>query len=164
MSGNSEAPFSLEGDLFHSVEWDGEQWVGPNDSRVEWRTVEKEFEARMCLDSFSKNRSVYTFRWKDDQGRMYPMSLHEMLSVLMHMERGTVQGIWTVVRRGNRYSLKLLYVEEPEEEGVAEPGWEPTQVVWDDTGRVSKASIIPATIGVGAVLWVVSWLIHRSRK
>lgn len=64
MSGNSEAPFSLEGDLFHSVEWDGE----------------------------------------------------------------------------------------------------PTQVVWDDTGRVSKASIIPATIGVGAVLWVVGWLIHRSRK
>ena len=73
-----------------------------------WKPNE-EIYLRLHYDGYGRGRSSVTFYWKDDNGHRYPMFLTDMNDLLkQNVGVSNIYGIFTYVRRGANYGVKLL--------------------------------------------------------
>ncbi len=73
-----------------------------------WKPNE-EIYLRLHYDSYGRGRSSVTFYWKDDNGHRYPMFLTDMNDLLkQNVGVSNIYGIFTYVKRGANYGIKLL--------------------------------------------------------
>lgn len=73
-----------------------------------WKPNE-EIYLRLHYDGYGRGRSSVTFYWKDDSGHRYPMFITDMNDLLKQGAGvSNIYGIFTYVKRGANYGVKLL--------------------------------------------------------
>lgn len=88
---------------------------------VDWRPIEP-FVARLQVVGFERGRSAARLIWADEEGRTYPMFMHDIAATLgvISMLRGRTTPLrWVVVKRGANYGIKLADDEQVETSAVA---------------------------------------------
>lgn len=98
-----QAPFKKDGGLW---------FMSPSDGHMNlvWQDI-KEFTAELKLVSFQRTAKGSFYLMVDEEtNATYPISCEEMCDMLLKaiMEDGYVQGRWTFVQRGSKYSLRLV--------------------------------------------------------
>lgn len=105
MATNSEvrqAPFKKDGGLWHYPPYSQDNLV--------WEPIE-EWDAEMKMVGYNRGRSAAFFLWVDtEDNSSYPMFLTDMSDALKAavIDKGVIDGTWTVVKRGMNYGLKLV--------------------------------------------------------
>ena len=98
-----------EGGLLHFPDrWRFIPSLGMRDLAWEMRPIVP-FKARLTLQGSVRGRSAAFFLWHDEAGREFPMFMKDMLDLLLAevVERGAVEGTWTVRKRGSNYGIAM---------------------------------------------------------
>jgi hypothetical protein len=99
----TEIPYKKDGGLWFTEPKQGH-------ANLIWRAPE-EFEGELKLVSYQKTPKGDFFLWADTETNVtYPMipeELHDMLLKAL-VEDGYIEGSWTVVQHGSKYSLSLV--------------------------------------------------------
>lgn len=99
------SPYNLDTNEGERV-YNGEYIETPD--KAIWRPNEEVY-LRLHYDGYGRGRSSVTFYWKDDNGHRYPMFLTDMNELLkQNVGVSNIYGIFTYVRRGVNYGVKLL--------------------------------------------------------
>ena len=80
-----------------------------NPSKQEIWKPNEEVELTLHYKSYGRGRSSVTFYWLDDNGHKYPMFLTDLDELLkLKVDVSNLHGIFTYVKRGRNYGIKLL--------------------------------------------------------
>lgn len=101
-----KVPFAEDGSLLHYAET---RYARPADRGVEWRPAEP-FTAALTIATMHTGRSAKYTEWTDAAGRRFPMFIADLIEMLRSADvhRGTVDGFWTVRKRGQNYGVRFL--------------------------------------------------------
>jgi hypothetical protein len=79
-----------------------------------WKPNE-EVELTLHYEGFGRGKSSVTFYWADDDGHGYPMFVKDVDELLrQNIGASSVRGVFTYVKRGANYGIKLLRkIEQP---------------------------------------------------
>ena len=106
-----QAPFKKDGGLWNFPPIQKDNLV--------WEDIE-EWDAELKMVGYNRGRSAAFFLWVDiEDNTSYPMFLTDMSEAIQKsvIAHGTIDGRWTVVKRGQNYGIKLIsQYEESDDE------------------------------------------------
>ena len=83
---------------------------------VTWKPQEV-LELTLSYAGYTRGRSAVTFYWRDEHGHIYPMFIKDFDDLLLrHIGTTNIHAVFTYVKRGQNYGIKLLektIIDEP---------------------------------------------------
>ena len=87
-------------EVSYEATWDNKKEI--------WKPNE-EVELTLHYLNYTRGRSAVTFYWEDENGHYYPMFIKDVdLLLRMNMGASQIHGIFTYVKRGSNYGIKLV--------------------------------------------------------
>lgn len=81
-----------------------------SNSKIIWKPNE-EVELTLHYDGYGRGRSAVTFYWSDSEGHTYPMFITDVDELFRKdVCTSNLHGIFTYVKRGANYGIKLLEI------------------------------------------------------
>jgi len=99
------------------MQWDeGGYWMQSSNGTFEkypimWKD-NSVFYKKLACTGYGKGRSSVTFVFTDDEKITYYMFLSDLYRCIRHLEKGTLSGYFTFVKKGTNYGIQYLGVNE----------------------------------------------------